>query len=160
MSNDINAIVLRLKAGAEINMSQSLIVPNVEIIAVCAALEAAQKRNAEQHIQLAAQSVPVVPDEMTFHDAVSFTLINGMSGIGQNTAVMRTWNACRAAMLSTSPTQQPETLPCNILLEPGLRLGKGIPTSTLIMALSRRAEYERDKKNATPRRNGTYEASV
>lgn len=52
--------------------------------------------------------------------------------------------------LEASQPVAPETLPCNVLLEPGLRFGKGIKTTTLLSALERRAEYEKEAKNETP----------
>ena len=38
----------------------------------------------------------------------------------------------------------PEVLPCPVLLEPGLRFGKGIKTRTVLAALARREVYESD----------------
>ncbi|WP_142475271.1 hypothetical protein [Klebsiella oxytoca] len=67
-----------------------------------------------------AQPAPVVPEEMTIRDACKFVqdmrLFDDVSVI-----VMRTWNACRAAMLATapqSPGSEPATVP-----------GKWIPAS-------------------------------
>ena len=40
--------------------------------------------------------------------------------------------------------EYPETLPCPVLLEPGLRFGKGIKTSTMLAALARRSVHESD----------------
>lgn len=53
----------------------------------------------------------------------------------------------RAAMLQgadgNSPVMNdyPETLPCPVSLEPGLKLGKGVPTKILLEALQGRANY-------------------
>ncbi|EOG9934900.1 MULTISPECIES: hypothetical protein [Klebsiella] len=51
-----------------------------------------------------AQPAPVVPDEMTIRDACKFVqdmrLFDDVSVI-----VMRTWNACRAAMLAAAPQE-------------------------------------------------------
>ncbi|HIF4735114.1 TPA: DUF551 domain-containing protein [Klebsiella pneumoniae] len=67
-----------------------------------------------------AQPAPVVPEEMTIRDACKFVqdmrLFDDVSVI-----VMRTWNACRAAMLAAapqSPGSEPATVP-----------GKWIPVS-------------------------------
>ncbi|ECZ1104381.1 hypothetical protein ONZ27_005251 [Salmonella enterica subsp. enterica serovar Chandans] len=43
------------------------------------------------------QSVPVVPDELTIHDAVKFCRETGRQDAG---SAMDAWNACRAAMLN------------------------------------------------------------
>ncbi|RTN26270.1 hypothetical protein EKN94_04180 [Enterobacter quasimori] len=57
------------------------------------------------------------------------------------------WNACCAAMLhgadgnSQVMNDYPETLPCPVQLEPGLKLGKGVPTKILLEALQSRANY-------------------
>lgn len=57
------------------------------------------------------------------------------------------WNACRAAMLqgadgnSQVMNDYPETLPCPVSLEPGLKLGKGVATKILLEALQSRANY-------------------
>lgn len=66
------------------------------------------------------QPAPVVPEEMTIRDACKFVqdmrLFDDVSVI-----VMRTWNACRAAMLAAapqSPGSEPATVP-----------GKWIPVS-------------------------------
>ena len=51
---------------------------------------------------------------------------------------------------SSSQSVAPERLPCNVLLEPGMRIGKGCKTETLFLALSRRAQYEVHKAAMTP----------
>ncbi|HBW7292478.1 TPA: DUF551 domain-containing protein [Klebsiella pneumoniae] len=67
-----------------------------------------------------AQPAPVVPEEMTIRDACKFVqdmrLFDDVSVI-----VMRTWNACRAAMLAAAP-QSPGSDPVTVT-------GKWIPVS-------------------------------
>nr|WP_069135329.1 DUF551 domain-containing protein [Klebsiella quasipneumoniae] len=67
-----------------------------------------------------AQPAPVVPEEMTIRDACKFVqdmrLFDDVSVI-----VMRTWNACRAAMLAAAP-QSPGSDPVTVP-------GKWIPVS-------------------------------
>ncbi|WP_435577297.1 hypothetical protein [Klebsiella variicola] len=57
-----------------------------------------------------AQPAPVVPEEMTIRDACKFVqdmrLFDDVSVI-----VMRTWNACRAAMLRAQPQNAPQNIP-------------------------------------------------
>ncbi|HFT3521412.1 TPA: DUF551 domain-containing protein [Klebsiella pneumoniae] len=50
----------------------------------------------------------------------------------------------RSAANAQPAPEYPEVLPCSVLLEPGLRFGKGIKTSTMLAALARRAVHESD----------------
>ncbi|WP_270425652.1 DUF551 domain-containing protein [Klebsiella variicola] len=66
---------------------------------------------------------------------------------------------------SARETQQPapeypEVLPCSVLLEPGLRFGKGIKTSTMLAALARRAVYESDMAALSPEERAEFQAGV
>lgn len=54
----------------------------------------------------------------------------------------------------------PETLPCPVMLEPGLRFGKGVPTKTMLSALQRRAEYYAELEAMTPEERAEYEAGM
>ncbi|HHG2166109.1 TPA: DUF551 domain-containing protein [Klebsiella pneumoniae] len=56
--------------------------------------------------------------------------------------------------------EYPETLPCPVLLEPGLRFGKGIKTSTMLAALSRRAVYESDLAALSPEERAEFQAGI
>ncbi|EPY4907136.1 hypothetical protein ACXDKE_003971 [Klebsiella pneumoniae] len=56
--------------------------------------------------------------------------------------------------------EYPETLPCPVLLEPGLRLGKGIKTSTMLAALARRAVYESDLAALSPEERAEFQAGI
>ncbi|MEX5411239.1 hypothetical protein EGT71_01630 [Atlantibacter subterranea] len=47
-------------------------------------------------------------------------------------------------------TSVPETLPCSVILEPGLRFGKGVRTQALLDALQRRATYYAELEAMTP----------
>lgn len=58
------------------------------------------------------------------------------------------------------PENLPEKLPCAVLLEPGLRLGKGVDTQTLLIALCRRDECDRHVATMTPKeREALFEAN-
>ncbi|MDE4639779.1 hypothetical protein PXW79_10725 [Klebsiella variicola] len=66
---------------------------------------------------------------------------------------------------SARETQQPapeypEVLPCSVLLEPGLRFGKGIKTSTMLAALARRAVYESDMAALSPEEIAEFQARI
>ena len=57
-------------------------------------------------------------------------------------------------------TKHPEVLPCSVLLEPGLRFGKGIKTSTMLAALARRAVYESDMAALSPEERAEFQAGI
>lgn len=54
----------------------------------------------------------------------------------------------------------PETLPCPVHLVPGLRLGKGCKTETLLIALQRRAEYYAGLDAMTPEEREKHYANI
>ncbi|HBT4797316.1 TPA: DUF551 domain-containing protein [Klebsiella pneumoniae] len=56
--------------------------------------------------------------------------------------------------------EHPEVLPCSVLLEPGLRFGKGIKTSTMLAALARRAVYESDMAALSPEERAEFQAGI
>lgn len=56
--------------------------------------------------------------------------------------------------------EYPEVLPCPVLLEPGLRFGKGIKTSTMLAALARRAVYESDMSAISPEERAEFQARI
>ncbi|SYP71033.1 Eaa1 [Klebsiella pneumoniae] len=56
--------------------------------------------------------------------------------------------------------EYPEVLPCSVLLEPGLRFGKGIKTSTMLAALSRRDVYESDLAALSPEERVEFQAGI
>lgn len=65
-----------------------------------------------------------------------------------------------AAPQLTAVPEYPELLPCPVLLEPGLRLGAGIKTNTLLEALSRRAEYYARLEAMTPEEREEHDAGI
>ncbi|WP_256663172.1 hypothetical protein [Klebsiella michiganensis] len=54
----------------------------------------------------------------------------------------------------------PATLPCSVELKPGLIIGKGCKTETLLTALRRRADYNADIDAMTPEERAEYDASI
>lgn len=54
----------------------------------------------------------------------------------------------------------PETLPCPVLLEPGLRFGKGVKTKLLFDALKRRVEYYAELDAMTPEQRAEHDAGI
>lgn len=57
-------------------------------------------------------------------------------------------------------TEFPAVLPCPVFLEPGLRFGKGVLTSTMLGALQRRAEYYAELEEMTPEEREKHDASI
>ncbi|EDB3480871.1 hypothetical protein F9X03_19730 [Salmonella enterica] len=54
----------------------------------------------------------------------------------------------------------PETLPCPVLLEPGMQFGKGVKTNTMLKALQRRAEYYAELDAMTPEERIKYNDNI
>lgn len=54
----------------------------------------------------------------------------------------------------------PATLPCSVELKPGLIIGKGCKTETLLTALRRRADYSADIDAMTPEERAENDASI
>jgi len=59
-----------------------------------------------------------------------------------------------------SVTEYPDVLPCPVMLEPGLRFGKGVPTRTMLGALQRRAEYYAELEAMTPEQRAEHDAGM
>lgn len=57
-------------------------------------------------------------------------------------------------------TVVPKTLPCSVELKPGLIIGKGCKTETLLTALRRRAEYYAKLEAMTPEERAKHGASI
>ncbi|ECQ6808849.1 TPA: molecular chaperone DnaJ [Salmonella enterica subsp. enterica serovar Augustenborg] len=57
-------------------------------------------------------------------------------------------------------TVVPETLPCSVELKPGLIIGKGCKTETLLTALRRRADYYAKIDAFTPAERAEHDASI
>ncbi len=72
-------------------------------------------------------------------------------------------SACMAEALLSAPQpapEYPETLPCPVLLEPGLRFGKGIKTSTMLAALARRSVHESDMAALSPEEIAEFQERI
>lgn len=65
---------------------------------------------------------------------------------------------CRATSQTTQ--EYPETLPCPVHLEPGMRFGKGVRTQTMLKALQRRAEYYAELDAMTPEERAKHDARI
>ncbi|MGS3341522.1 MULTISPECIES: hypothetical protein [Citrobacter] len=54
----------------------------------------------------------------------------------------------------------PDTLPCAVELKPGLIIGKGCKTETLLTALQRRADYNAEIDAMTPEERAEHDANI
>ena len=54
----------------------------------------------------------------------------------------------------------PATLPCSVELKPGLIIGKGCKTETLLTALQRRADYYAEIDAMTPEERAEHDANI
>ncbi|WP_458039369.1 hypothetical protein [Klebsiella pneumoniae] len=56
--------------------------------------------------------------------------------------------------------EYPEVLPCPVLLEPGMRFGKGVKTRLVLDAIQRRAEHYAELEAMTPEERAEYDAGI
>ncbi len=56
--------------------------------------------------------------------------------------------------------EYPEVLPCPVLLEPGMRFGKGVKTRLVLDAIQRRAEHYAELEAMTPEERTEYDAGI
>lgn len=61
---------------------------------------------------------------------------------------------------SVSVPDYPDVLPCPVMLEPGLRFGKGVPTKAMLGALQRRSEYYAELDAMTPEQRDEHDAGI
>ncbi|MBH0683344.1 hypothetical protein I3B42_11005 [Salmonella enterica] len=54
----------------------------------------------------------------------------------------------------------PETLPCPVFLEPGLKFDKGVRTQCVLDALRRRADYYAELEGMTPEQRAKHDAGI
>ncbi|HGY9285409.1 hypothetical protein U9Z24_12515 [Escherichia coli] len=61
---------------------------------------------------------------------------------------------------SVTVQDYPDVLPCPVMLELGLRFGKGVPTKTMLGALQRRAEHYAELDAMTPEQRTEHDAGM
>ncbi|HBR2088246.1 TPA: DUF551 domain-containing protein [Klebsiella quasipneumoniae subsp. quasipneumoniae] len=112
-------------------------------------------------IALAAMdSEPVaVTDDMAyaFHHALTDSMIGADDVEEIKTGLRAVFANLTAPVVSA---EYPDRLPCSVLLEPGLRFGKGIKTSTMLAALARRAVHESDMAALSPEERVEFQARI
>ncbi|WP_308537694.1 hypothetical protein [uncultured Kluyvera sp.] len=74
------------------------------------------------------------------------------------------WWSCQALYAAppapVSVPDFPEILPCPVILEPGLRFDKGVPTKAMLGALQRRAEHYAELEAMTPEQRAKHDAGM
>ncbi|HFP9201472.1 TPA: hypothetical protein ACHP1R_005384 [Raoultella ornithinolytica] len=113
-----------------------------------------------RHSQPAPASEPItVTDDMAyaFHHALTDSMIGADDVEEIKTGLRAVFANLTAPVVSA---KCPERLPCSVLLEPGLRFGKGIKTSTVLAALARRAVYESDMAALSPEEKAEFRAKI
>ncbi|HFS0580131.1 TPA: hypothetical protein ACHYVI_001175 [Klebsiella pneumoniae] len=108
----------------------------------------------------AMDSEPVaVTDDMAyaFHHALTDSMIGADDVEEIKTGLRAVFANLTAPVVSA---EYPDRLPCSVLLEPGLRFGKGIKTSTMLAALARRAIYESDLAALSPEEKAEFQVGI
>ncbi|WP_373879227.1 hypothetical protein AAHY02_06800 [Klebsiella variicola subsp. variicola] len=100
-----------------------------------------------------------ITDDMAyaFHHALTDSMI-GADDVEEIKTGLRAVLANLTAPVVSA--EYPDRLPCSVLLEPGLRFGKGIKTSTMLAALARRAVYESDMAALSPEERAEFQARI
>ena len=113
-----------------------------------------------RHAQPAPASEPItVTDDMAyaFHHALTDSMIGADDVEEIKTGLRAVFANLTAPVVSA---EYPDRLPCSVLLEPGLRFGKGIKTSTMLAALARRAVHESDLAALSPEERAEFQARI
>lgn len=113
-----------------------------------------------RHAQPAPSSESItVTDDMAyaFHHALTDSMIGADDVEEIKTGLRAVFANLTAPVVSA---EYPDRLPCSVLLEPGLRFGKGIKTSTMLAALARRAVYESDMAALSPEERAEFQAGI
>ncbi|HHD1816412.1 hypothetical protein Q8F96_05465 [Klebsiella pneumoniae] len=100
-----------------------------------------------------------VTDDMAyaFHHALTDSMIGADDVEEIKTGLRSVFANLTAPVVSA---EYPDRLPCSVLLEPGLRFGKGIKTSTMLAALARRAVYETDMAALSSEERAEFQARI
>lgn len=113
-----------------------------------------------RHAQPVPSSEPItVTDDMAyaFHHALTDSMIGADDVEEIKTGLRAVFANLTAPVVSA---EYPDRLPCSVLLEPGLRFGKGIKTSTMLAALARRAVHESDMAALSPEERAEFQARI
>lgn len=92
---------------------------------------------------------------MANHGVESIPVWSVITDLERNIAPLFT-----APPVPVSVPDYPETLPCPVTLEPGLKFGKGVSTRTMLGALQRRAEFHAELEAMTPEQRAEHDAGM
>ena len=113
-----------------------------------------------RHAQPVPASEPItVTDDMAyaFHHVLTDSMIGADDVEEIKTGLRAVFANLTAPVVSA---EYPDRLPCSVLLEPGLRFGKGIKTNTMLAALARRAVHESDMAALSPEERAEFQARI
>ena len=104
------------------------------------------------------------PAPVTIDERAAFNAWNNednlpIAGVGAKNAAWLAWQA-RARLGSPTAPVVPATLPCSVELKPGLIIGKGCKTETLLTALKRRADYYAEIDAMTAEERAEHDANI
>lgn len=107
----------------------------------------------------AARTAPEIAQDMA---RVTSDLIMGWRNNWKNQEELRAsiQSLIEGAICQVLDRLYPEKLPCPVLLEPGMRFGKGVSTSTVLKALQRRADYYAELEAMTPEERAEHDANI
>lgn len=107
----------------------------------------------------AARTVPDIAQNMAH---VTSDLIMGWRNNWKNQEELRAsiQSLIEGAICQVLDQLYPEKLPCPVLLEPGMRFGKGVSTSIVLKALQRRADYYAELEAMTPEERAEHDANI
>ncbi|EPG9674193.1 DUF551 domain-containing protein [Citrobacter freundii] len=99
-----------------------------------------------------------VNDDMAyaFHHALSDSSL----GADEVDEIKTGLRAAFASVTAQPETEVPDTLPCPVHLEPGLKFGKGVRTQCMLDALRRRADYYAELEAMTPEQRAEHDAVI
>nr|WP_228758148.1 hypothetical protein [Citrobacter freundii] len=99
-----------------------------------------------------------VNDDMAyaFHHALSDSSL----GADEVEEIKTGLRAAFANVTAQPSPEVPDTLPCPVHLEPGLKFGKGVPTRLVLGALRRRADYYAELEAMTPEQRAEHDTWI
>lgn len=115
-------------------------------------------RELQERRKADSESITITDDmAYAFHHALTDSMI-GADDVEEIKTGLRAVFANLAAPVVSA--EYPDRLPCSVLLEPGMRFGKGIKTSAMLAALARRAVHESDMAALSQEERAEFQARI